>query len=120
MLTITRTYEAYAVAFARGTRVTGFDTEAEAVAYLGAAAGEVERSTFDVEIAAERLHLYRPGIAETVAPAVVRIAGQPATEASMRVVSVSPDGNVATLRYVGSASGYTFAAYVRNLVAVAA
>ena len=61
--TLTRTYETFAVLFARGTRVSGFDTRDEAERYLGQSAGEVERTTFDVSFPAERAHLYRPGIA---------------------------------------------------------
>lgn len=63
---IVRTYERFAVHFDRGTRVSPFDTHAEALAWLGDDAGHVERTTWDVEFeVGSRLHqLARPGIAE--------------------------------------------------------
>lgn len=75
--TITRRYETFAVLFARGTRVSGFDTRDEAERYLGAQAGEVERRTFDVTIDAARAHLYQPGIGSVHACGCVTVNDGP-------------------------------------------
>jgi hypothetical protein len=70
MATITRTYETFAIAWANGSRWSGYDSDVEAAALIARSGheGVVERSTFDVTFEASLAHLYAPGIAQTVKP----------------------------------------------------
>lgn len=73
-----RTYEQFAIAWADGSRWTGYESAAEAQATVDFAAGRggrvgtVERTTFDVELSPALRRIARPGIAERIAerPAV--------------------------------------------------
>lgn len=63
-MTTTRTYELFDIVWDQGSKWTGFDTHAEAEAWLHGSArtGKIVRRTFSIDIPANRLHLYKEGI----------------------------------------------------------
>jgi hypothetical protein len=65
-VTITRTYELFAIRWADGSRWSPYDSADEAQGQIDRASreGEVERRTFDVSFDEAHAGLYNPGIAE--------------------------------------------------------